>query len=779
MAATTDPQGKSRQVTTDAFGRTTAVVEGGAYTTTYTYNAIDSLACVSQSGQLRVFDYDQMGRLVSADNPETRVQAIGSCTPGDPNGRPTMKYAYDNAGNVTSRTDTAGVTVNYTPDALNRVQLKTSLDGTAVFTYDQTLAIPGETDTNYPFGRLAQSSFNSNVNTYRYEALGRPKSSRQSADTGGSYPFHYDYVPAGLSLMRYPSGRQVTTSYDRTGKPSGLGGYVSAVKYAPQGALAGLTFANNVQESRVFNARLQPTCIAATAGFTLKMFYTAGGVADPCAGSAASNPAGTDNNGNVMRQTLTVGAVNFNTNYAPYDGLNRIATAVETNGQLGWNQGFGNDAWGNRTLSSSLGPSAWTPPSFDPATNRASGTGWGYDTAGNLTAGTFGTMTYDVDGHVKTFQGFGTSAQYTYDGESRRVKSTVGAATTVYVYDAMGELAAEYGPASGVTGTQYLTADHLGSTRLVTAAGGAVSERHDYTPYGEEIPTMGCTQPVGSAQRSPRCDIAGYGPSGVRVKFTGKERDSETGLDYFGARYLAGGMGRFTTPDPLGASAKASNPQTWNRYAYTLNNPLRYVDPDGLDVPESCVNDKQCGIQIKVNIIYDTQANKGKGISAEQKATIEQEQKKVDAILKKANVQVQLTETNGTPAAIRRDALNIFVSDQPLKNGVAGISGTASGGAATTQIDIGKISTDSWIPSVGPGIFFSWSPTLVHEYGHQLLNVGTDTGYFGDLMSHSHADRLMQGLGYSVPGYSGAARSALGDKRYAVPADPDAHKPRQ
>jgi len=68
----------------------------------------------------------------------------------------------------------------------------------------------------------------------------------------------------------------------------------------------------------------------------------------------------------------------------------------------------------------------------------------------------------------------------------------------------------------------------------------------------------------------------------VRQQFTQKERDSETGLDYFGARYYASMQGRFTSVDPLASSAKLTNPQTWNRYAYVLNNPLRLIDPTGM-----------------------------------------------------------------------------------------------------------------------------------------------------------------------------------------------------
>jgi RHS repeat-associated protein len=63
---------------------------------------------------------------------------------------------------------------------------------------------------------------------------------------------------------------------------------------------------------------------------------------------------------------------------------------------------------------------------------------------------------------------------------------------------------------------------------------------------------------------------------------TGKERDTETGLDYFGARYLSNAQGSFTSPDPLLNSGRPWLPQSWNKYAYSLNNPLRFYDPDGL-----------------------------------------------------------------------------------------------------------------------------------------------------------------------------------------------------
>jgi RHS repeat-associated core domain len=107
----------------------------------------------------------------------------------------------------------------------------------------------------------------------------------------------------------------------------------------------------------------------------------------------------------------------------------------------------------------------------------------------------------------------------------------------------------------------------------------------------------------------------------VETQFTGKERDSETGLDYFGARYFSGAQGRFTSPDPLMASARISDPQTWNRYSYALNNPLKYVDPNGMDVPKECIDNPQCTITLKVNVIYD----KGVAFSAKDKQRLEKD----------------------------------------------------------------------------------------------------------------------------------------------------------
>jgi RHS repeat-associated protein len=73
---------------------------------------------------------------------------------------------------------------------------------------------------------------------------------------------------------------------------------------------------------------------------------------------------------------------------------------------------------------------------------------------------------------------------------------------------------------------------------------------------------------------------------GIRSRYTGKERDSESGLDNFGARYNSSQYGRFMSPDPLGGHL--TDPQTLNKYAYVRNNPINLTDPTGLDLKEQC-----------------------------------------------------------------------------------------------------------------------------------------------------------------------------------------------
>lgn len=117
----------------------------------------------------------------------------------------------------------------------------------------------------------------------------------------------------------------------------------------------------------------------------------------------------------------------------------------------------------------------------------------------------------------------------------------------------------------------WMVSDHLGTARMIVDKSGSLAsiKRHDYLPFGEELGLV-----------AGRTTTQGYNlVDNIREKFTKKERDTETGLDYFGARYYSSVQGRFIGADIAGPNV--SDPQTLNKYLYTLNNPLRYIDPDG------------------------------------------------------------------------------------------------------------------------------------------------------------------------------------------------------
>jgi RHS repeat-associated protein len=94
--------------------------------------------------------------------------------------------------------------------------------------------------------------------------------------------------------------------------------------------------------------------------------------------------------------------------------------------------------------------------------------------------------------------------------------------------------------------------------------------------------------------------------SNLSAQFTGKERD-ETGLDYFEARYYSGALGRFTSVDPIWITKeRISDPQRLNLYAYGRNNPIRFIDPNGMDITigrceigttQDCFNELLAGLE--------------------------------------------------------------------------------------------------------------------------------------------------------------------------------------
>ena len=348
-------------------------------------------------------------------------------------------------------------------------------------------------------------------NITQYDAMGRFLADSQTTD-GNTYPFSYSYNLLGrVTGMKYPSGRVVNTRYDVAGRICAVGGtsctaagpYVGSTTYAENGALQQATLRNGLVETTTFNVRFQPTGLTAVKGSQML-------------GLGYGYPGGTSNNGNVVSENITTpGGLNAQQVFA-YDAYNRLLVAEENpksqaspvcpDAASAWCQAFSYDQYGNRAVTA-YGPQVnyflnpnWTPPSVTQFTGNnqwTRGMGDAYDAAGNLAslgsnsspgtvASTFG---YDGESRMTGSNVANTGAvTYVYDGSGQRVEKLAGGNKTVYVYDAQGQLAAEYWTAANpTTGTEFLTADPLGSTRLVTNAAGGVLKRYDYVPFGEEI----------------------------------------------------------------------------------------------------------------------------------------------------------------------------------------------------------------------------------------------------------------------------------------------------
>ncbi len=289
-------------------------------------------------------------------------------------------------------------------------------------------------------------------------------------------------------------------------------------------------------------------------------------------------------NGNL--QTLNDSVIG---NWAySYDHLNRALSAQASGNTyygsalLSWNY----DSFGNRkqqTLSGSTqATAAQGSYSYPGSNNQASG--FSYDGAGNITQDATNIYTFDAEGRVATVNG---SMQYLYDAEGQRVAKLNGTAlTNLYLLGLNGEQVTELNGSGGwlhsnvyadgkllatydPVGLHYQFADWLGSRRiesLILSSGTPqVEETCKSLPFGDSLICSG--------------------HDATEHHFTGKIRDAESGLDYFGERYYASTMGRWMSPDPIWVKDdRLMDPQRLNLYSYVRNNPLTLTDQHGADV---------------------------------------------------------------------------------------------------------------------------------------------------------------------------------------------------
>jgi RHS repeat-associated protein len=244
------------------------------------------------------------------------------------------------------------------------------------------------------------------------------------------------------------------------------------------------------------------------------------------------------------------------------------------------------DAWGNLLQKNVTKCSAETLAVAALTNNRLSG--YSYDAAGNMLSDGFHNYAYNADGMLTSVDSGAATYQYGSGGE--RIRKNTAAGATEYVYFG-GNAIAERNVATGYWtdyifangrlarrdpsgAVHYYLGDHLGSTSMVVSAAGAIENESEFYPFGGEL------------QFSASADN--------HYKFTGKERDTESGLDYFGARYYNSTLGRWISADWSAVPAPVpyadfADPQSLNLYSYVRNLPTTRVDADGHQFCIPCV----------------------------------------------------------------------------------------------------------------------------------------------------------------------------------------------
>jgi RHS repeat-associated protein len=603
-ATVTDPQSKQRKSVTDGAGRLSSIYEPDptnnnnlTLQTSYTYSVLDELTQVSQGSQTRTYAYDALGRLNSATTPEGGTVCFGTYS-----GSTCQSNGYDSFNNLLYRTDARGVVTNYIYDSLNRllgVTYPTVPNG--VRTMPNVCETTGSSSNNanvcFTYGTSAASYNNGRVSTmndglgsetYTYNNLVQ-LTQLQKVISSTTYTTGYQYNVANeLTQITYPSSRVVQQYVDPIGRVCAIatsttscsaftGPFATGFAYSTANQVTGFKYGNNVYASFGFSSdRLQLNCLDysttnrsscahdSTTKFGLNYSYY----------SAPSN------NGQIS--SITDSMDGGRTITYTYDSLYRMTKAVTTGSTNypAWGLSEAYDRYSNRSAQSIYsGCTGITCPTnsvtVSATTNQITGSPYLYDASGDMTNDGVNTLTYDGEARAVAASGSLGSGTYTVDGNGLRVKKVAGSTTTVYIFSGSKVIAeyqngaapsaptTEYIYAGGTliakinsSGTNYYHQDHL-SNRLVTNSSGSTVAQLGHFPFGESW----------------------YNATSDRLMFTTYERDSESGNDYAMARYHVSRLGRLSSPDPLAGSI--IDPQSLNRYAYSVNDPANVTDPSG------------------------------------------------------------------------------------------------------------------------------------------------------------------------------------------------------
>jgi len=588
---TVDALGNALTATYDNLNRRVTVQDPGGGIATTVYDADSNVVnTIDQLGHKVTYSYDALNRQIAV------TDARGGVT----------TTAFDGANNVVSVTDSVNNTTTFLFDAANRMTQQTDpLNHSSTYAYDLANRLTSTTDrdgrrfdnTYDADNRLTQENWvvsGSTVNTltFSYDANGNLLAAINNA---GAYTMAYDALNR-VTQTQEPFGLTLTATYDGVGNRTQLqdsfGGVLTSV-YDSANRLTSRQFGGASQTP----LRMDLTYTARNQLATQTRYSDLGGVNKVASNTLTYDTAGRLTNlqdfnasgGSIANYTYTYDLASrlqseqLNggaTKTYTYDAANELtndgtnAYSFDLNGNrtmTGYTTGTGNqltndgvwtytyDAEGNLTKKSK-GSSAetWTY-GYDNQNHMV----WAKDSAtdgGTVT--TLATYVYDALGNrlekdVWTQQsGTTTTTRFGYDGVEVWVDLSGGnALQTRYIHgDAADQLFARISAAG--TAAWYLT-DRLGSVRDIVNNSGAVIDHLDYDGFGNATETQ-----------------AG---NGDRYKWTGREFDSETGLQYNRARYFDPHAGRWQNQDPTGFNAGDTN-----LYRYVGNSPLMARDPSGL-----------------------------------------------------------------------------------------------------------------------------------------------------------------------------------------------------
>jgi len=461
----------------------------------------------------------------------------------------TTTFGRNAIGQMTSRTDARSISVTYGyNDPLSRLKTITYGSGSpdnVTRSYDEESNVT----------QVASTS--GGTSTHGYDDLNRMTSQTWSLPSR-TYTTSYSYDSYGcLRSMTYPTGTTLTMTCDSANRTTsvavGSSTIVSGVTYHPSGQPGAMSYGNGRSTSLVYDYRGRATSV--TSASVLGLTYTYDG----------ADNVRSFNNTQVANSSRTM----------TYDKADRILTSIAS-GQWG-SAVYSYDELGNRTLKSETLTTNYTFDSSNRLATAAPPSGaTAFEQYPNLT------LTWDSAGRLTSTS---DGAAYLYEGRGRRVQKSDASGTTLYHYDAAGRVIAETRPDGtklrdyvylgnrlvavdgcltalppNCTQRQWYHVDTLGTPLARTDSAGVVTARFDYKAWGEPWSASGA-------------------PSGDDRQYNGRVLDSGTGFVDYGARMYWPQIGRFISADTV--MGEVAVPQSLNRYAYVLDNPYRYTDPNG------------------------------------------------------------------------------------------------------------------------------------------------------------------------------------------------------